>query len=75
MATPTIRDLLREGRTEHVNAVMQDGQIDGMQTFTQALYARYRQGEVDLEEALRHADSPQDLQIAVRDIRSTKDVE
>ena len=54
---------------------MHDGAMFGMQTFTQALYQRYRQGEVDLEEALRHADSPQELQLAVREIRATRDVQ
>ncbi len=71
VSTPTVREQLREGRTEQLPMTMQDGAMVGMQTFTQALYQRYRQGEVDLEEALRYADSPQELQLAVRDIRST----
>ncbi len=72
--TPTMRELLREGRLEQVPAALQDGAMYGMQTFTQALYQRYRRGEVDLEEALRYADSPEELQLAVREIRMTKDV-
>lgn len=75
VTTPTIRDLVREGQTDQISHIMHEGQHDGMQTFTQALYARYRSGDVDLEEALRYADSPQDLQIAIRDIRPTKDVQ
>ena len=72
-ATPTIRELLREGQTGQLPAALQDGAMFGMQTFTQALYHRYRQGEVTLEEALRYADSPQELQLAVREIRSIRD--
>jgi len=75
VVTPTVREHLREGRTEKLPAVLQDGAMYGMQTFTQALYLRYRQGEVTLEEALRYADSPQDLQLAIREIRSTGDVQ
>ena len=75
VATPTIRELLRDGRTEQLPATLHDGAMYGMQTFTQALYHRYRQGEVDLEEALRYADSPEELQLAVREIRSTRDVQ
>ncbi len=75
VATPTVRELIREGRTEQLPAAIHDGLMYGMQTFTQALYQRYRQGEVDLEEALRHADSPEELQLAVREIRSTRDVQ
>ena len=75
IATPTIRELVREGRTEQLPAVIHDGTMEGMQTFTQALYLRYRQGEVDLEEALRYADSPDELQMAIRDIRSPRDTQ
>jgi twitching motility protein PilT len=73
VATPTVRELVREGRTEQLPAVLHDGAMVGMQTFTQALYQRYRQGEVDLEEALRYADSPDELQLAIREIRPTRD--
>jgi twitching motility protein PilT len=75
VATPTVRELVREGRTDQLPAVLHEGAMYGMQTFTQALYQRYRQGEVDLEEALRYADSPEELQLAVREIRSTRDAQ
>ena len=75
VVTPTVRELLREGKTERLPSVLQDGAMYGMQSFTQALYLCYRQGEVTLEEALRHADSPQDLQLAIREIRATRDVQ
>ena len=75
MVTPTVRELVREGRTDQVPTALHDGLMYGMQTFTQALYQRYRQGEVDLEEALRYADSPEELQLAVREIRSTHDAQ
>ena len=71
--TPTVRELIRSGRAEHVPSAMHDGAMSGMQTFTQALYQRYRQGEVDLEEALRYADHPEELQLAIREIRSGRD--
>ena len=74
VVTPTVRELIREGRTDQLPFAIHDGAIAGMQTFTQALYTLYRAGEVTLEEALRHADSPQDLQLAIREIRPTRDV-
>ena len=70
VVTPTIREHLREGRTERLTSAMQDGAMYGMQTLTHALYQRYRQGEVTLEEALHYADRPEELQLAVREIRS-----
>ncbi len=75
VATPRARELVREGRTEELPAVIHDGAMYGMQTFTQALYHCYRQGDVSLEEALRYADSPDELQLAVRDIRSMRDTQ
>ena len=75
VSTPTIRELIREGQTQELPLALHNGAMEGMQTFTQALYQRYRRGEVDLEEALRYADSPQDLQLAIREIRPTRDVE
>jgi twitching motility protein PilT len=74
LTTPRVRELIREGRTDELPAAVHDGGMHGMQTFTQALHQRYRQGEVTLEEAMRHADSPDELQLAVRDIRSTRDM-
>ncbi len=75
VATPTVRELVREGRTDRLPGALHDGGMYGMQTFTQALYQRYRQGDVELDEALRHADSPEELQLAVREIRATRDVQ
>ena len=75
VATPTVREQIRDGRTAMLPSTMQDGAMYGMQTFTHALYQRYRDGEVSLEEALRFADSPEDLQLAIREIRSTRDVQ
>ncbi len=60
---------------ERLLRTMRDGAVYGMQTFTQALYYRYRRGKVDLEEALHYADSPGELPRAVRGIRATRDIE
>ena len=75
VATPTVREQIREGRTAELPSTLHDGSMYGMQTFTQALHRRYTQGDVELEEALRYADSPEELQLAVREIRSTRDVQ
>ncbi len=73
-STPRVREILREGRTQDLPETLHNGAMFGMQSFTQALYARYRNGDVTLEEALRYADSPDELQLAVREIRQTRDV-
>jgi twitching motility protein PilU len=38
----------------------------GMQTFDQALYKLYTDGEVTYEAALAHADSPNDLRLMIK---------
>jgi twitching motility protein PilU len=39
---------------------------DGMQTFDQSLFALYKEGKIELEEALNHADSRDGLALKVR---------
>lgn len=73
IATPAVRETLHEGKTDQIPGLIRNGAMAGMQTLTQALYQRYRQGEVDLEEALHYADSPEELQLAIREIRSIRD--
>jgi len=44
---------------------IKDGAYYGMQTFDQAFYAAVKRGDVDIEEALRHATSPHDLELLI----------
>ncbi len=74
VVTSAIRELIREGRTAELPPKIHDGGGEGMQTITQALDQRYRQGEVTLEEAQRYADSADELQLAVQGIRATRDI-
>ncbi len=74
IATPTVRELVRQAHTEQLPEVLRDGALFGMQTFMQALYQRCRRDEITREEALRYADSPQDLELMLRDIHQTRDV-
>jgi twitching motility protein PilU len=64
--TPHIRDLLRRGQIHEVKEAMDRSLQDGMQTFDQSLYALYKEGKIELEEALNHADSRDGLALKVR---------
>jgi twitching motility protein PilU len=66
VATPRIRDLIRRGDLAGIKAAIQAGSGEGMQTFDQALYALYQKGLISLEDALRAADSPNDLRLRIR---------
>ncbi|TVP87474.1 MAG: PilT/PilU family type 4a pilus ATPase [Thioalkalivibrio sp.] len=60
--TPFVSELIREDKVGEIKEAMQKGSKDGMQTFDQALYRLYKEGRVDLEEALSKADSRADLE-------------
>ena len=64
--TPHIRDLLRRGQVHEVKEAMDRSLQDGMQTFDQSLFALYKEGKIELEEALNHADSRDGLALKVR---------
>ena len=64
--TPMIRDLIRRGEVHDVKDAMDKSLEDGMHTFDQSLYKLYKEGKVELEEALRNADSRDGLALKVR---------
>jgi twitching motility protein PilU len=64
--TPHIRDLLRRGQVHEVKEAMDRSLQEGMQTFDQSLYALYKEGKIELEEALNHADSRDGLSLKIR---------
>ena len=64
--TPHIRDLLRRGEIHEVKLAMERSLEQGMQTFDQSLYKLYKEGTIDLEEALSKADSRDGLALKIR---------
>ena len=64
VATPAIRNLIREDKAHLIYAAMQAGQRQrGMQTMTQALAALHRQGRITREQALDHAANREELEL------------
>ena len=64
--TPLAADLIRKGEVHELKALMKRSTEQGMQTFDQALYALYSQGEITYEDALAHADSANDLRLMIK---------
>jgi twitching motility protein PilU len=60
--TPFVAELIREDKVGEIKDAMKNGSKDGMQTFDQSLFRLYKEGRVDLEEALSKADSRADLE-------------
>ncbi|MCL6620285.1 PilT/PilU family type 4a pilus ATPase [Thermomonas hydrothermalis] len=64
--TPLIRDLLRRGQVHEIKQAMEQSLQEGMQSFDQCLFRLYKQGRIDMEEALKAADSRDGLALKFR---------
>ncbi|AYN93700.1 MULTISPECIES: PilT/PilU family type 4a pilus ATPase [Pseudomonas] len=64
--TPLAADLIRKGEVHELKPLMKRSTELGMQTFDQALYQLYRDGEISYEDALAHADSANDLRLMIK---------
>jgi len=64
--TPLVADLIRKGEVHELKGLMKRSGELGMQTFAQALYKLYEEGDVSYEDALLHADSANDLRLMIK---------
>ncbi|MCE3004502.1 MAG: PilT/PilU family type 4a pilus ATPase [Xanthomonadaceae bacterium] len=64
--TPLIRDMIRRGQIHEMKEAMDRSLAESMQTFDQALYSLYKEGKIELEEALTKADSRDGLALKIR---------
>ena len=61
-----VSELIQKGDVHGIKEAMEQGNERGMQTFDQALYLLYKEGKISLEEALRNADSRNNLSLRIR---------
>jgi twitching motility protein PilT len=61
IATPAIRNLIRESKTHQIHTAIQTGAQYGMQTMDQSLYALYTRRLITLENGLARAIFPDEL--------------
>jgi len=64
--TPLVKDMIRKGDVHQLKSLMKKSREAGMQTFDQALFDLYIDGEISEEDALQHADSPNDLRLMIK---------
>lgn len=64
--TPFISDLIFKGEVAQIKEVMKKGKEIGMQTFDQALFDLYESKLITFEDALRNADSTNDLKLNIK---------
>ena len=59
--TSHIAELIKKGAMHEIKDAMEQSLAPGSQTFEQALYNLYREGQITLEHALANSDSPTNL--------------
>jgi len=69
--TPLVSDLIFKGEVSEIKEVMKKSRNLGMQTFDQALFDMYEANAITYEDALRNADSVNDLRLQIK-LNSTR---
>ncbi|MDH3756293.1 MAG: ATPase, T2SS/T4P/T4SS family, partial [Gammaproteobacteria bacterium] len=64
--TPLIADLIFKGDVGQIKDIMAKSTRLGMQTFDQALFYLYEEGTISYEEAMRNADSKNELRLKIK---------
>lgn len=65
LGTPLVLSLIHRGEFDSIKEIMEKSTNLGMQTFDQSLEILYNQGKISLEEALRNADSRNNLRLKI----------
>jgi twitching motility protein PilU len=66
LGTPLVQDYIRQGEIHKLKDVMKESTNLGMQTFDQSLFQLYQAGEISYEDALRHADSANEVRLRIK---------
>ena len=64
--TPLISELILKGQFHELKSIMGKSRELGMQTFDQALFDLYNEGAISYDEALRNADSVNELRLQIK---------
>ena len=63
LGTPLVQDMIRRGDVHEIKEVMEKSESLGMQTFDRALYKLVEAGKISMDEAMKNADSPNNLRL------------
>ncbi|WP_395669879.1 PilT/PilU family type 4a pilus ATPase [Rhodoferax sp.] len=64
--TPLVADLILKGDVAEIKEIMKKGRNAGMQTFDQSLFDLYENDLITYQDALRYADSVNDLRLQIK---------
>jgi twitching motility protein PilU len=65
LGTPLVKEFIQRGDIDGLKRAMEKSENSGMCTFDAALYILYKQGLISLAEALKNADSANDLNLRI----------
>ena len=65
LGTPRAADLIAKGDVSSIKELMEKSSEQGMQTFDMALFKLYKEGRITFEEAIRNADSKNNLRLRI----------
>ena len=66
LASPLVKDLILQGDIHALKDIMEKSIDQGMKTFDQALFSLYHEGKITQEEAMRNADSANNLRLKIK---------
>lgn len=66
LATPLVQERIRNGEIKDLKKIMADSNHHGMITFDQCLFGMYKDGRITYDDAIRHADSANEVRLAVK---------
>ena len=66
LGTPLMSDYIRDGEIHKLKDLMKESTELGMKTFDQALFELYQDGEISYEDALRYADSQNEVRLKIK---------
>jgi twitching motility protein PilU len=66
LGTPLAQDYIRQGDVHKLKELMKESNLLGMKTFDQSLVELYHAGEISYEDALRFADSSNEVRLRIK---------
>lgn len=64
--SPRVKDLIHKGEIHELKEAIEKSQQFGMMTFDQSLYNLFRESKISLDEALKNADSANNLRLKIK---------
>ena len=66
LGTPSVRELIFKGEISGIKEMMEKSENLGMKTFDKALFDLFQEGKISEEEALKNADSANNLRLRIK---------